>query len=156
MKYYNKNTIPIKETPTQLEILQYLNLFEKGIACKIELSGAPIRKGGKVVGIRKFKNDYFRTGISDIMFVKDGMTYFFEVKTPRKASEISNRYYNGKWDQYINLKSNERLKNQYEFLMAITSQGLRGGFVCCVEDVLKIIYDDSHKGFVYFPKLTLA
>ena len=133
-------------------IMQWLDVVQKGLVSKIELGGIPKVRHGKIVGIRNFRNKYYRKGMSDVLFIKNGITYFFEIKTPEVASELSKRYFSDKWNKYINLKSNERLKLQYEFLEMSIKHGARGGFVCCPEDVKIIIYDEDYWNKIYIPK----
>lgn len=139
------------EKAIQDRILEYLNLFEKGFVSKIEIGGMPVRVNKNIISLRPFRNRYHRRYMSDIYFLKEGVSFWFEVKRQKEGLKISEKFKND-WARWINLKSNTQINGQYNFLEEVIANGAYGGFVCCIEDVRDIIINrEYYRNKVFIP-----
>lgn len=128
----------VLEKHVQGLILDYLSNLG-GFVCKIELSGKPIYRGGKLQ-LMPFKNKYYRTGMSDILYFYKGSVFCFEVKEPSEHEKIK-KHFNRIADlSYQELpKYLRHYKAQYEFIESIKKQGGYGGFVSNLMEVKEIL-----------------
>jgi hypothetical protein len=124
------------EIQIERAILDWLTLLG-AFACKIHISGKPIRIGKKMI-MAPFSNPYHRKAMSDILVFYRGKTFAFEVKTIDEYKFIVRNFDkikgSGKASERIN-----HLRDQYQFLLSIRKQGGIGEFVCSISEVKEII-----------------
>lgn len=133
----------MKETEIEKEILIYLEeTYRNSKVMKINVGGKPIFKDGKMKLI-PFKSKYSPIGISDIIFIKDSIIYFFEVKTPQKMKFIKKNYarFKGESPKQFKQKEYERICSQVNFIESVKEVGARAFFVSSIDDVKNALKD---------------
>ena len=150
-----KKPLAILATESSIEktILEYLSLI--GLAVKINRGGRAIKSGDGLKLIPFHKNIYCNRNVNyhplitfkehkeikppDILFIREGITFFFEVKSFLELKKIST------WNQERSLLnrfkkySYQRLRRQHEFIATAIKHGCFGGFVSDVTHVQEIL-----------------
>jgi len=128
----------ILESDIEKQILEYLSF--KGSVFKMNNSGKPIYIDGKLTLI-PFGSKFNPDGISDIMFISKGKTYFFEVKKPEVKRHIEKFYSFYCTCDPKKLKDNNKktFVKQVQFIERVKKEGLVAGLVSSIEDVEKFL-----------------
>lgn len=134
-----KKPMKIIHTEQQIKsyILHYLDSLPDSFVCNIELSGRPVKTRSGHTILIPFKNKFYRTGMSDILFWKNGKSYAFEVKTPSELKWWLNKIKKNTID--LTKKKDRHFWEQTEFLQEINAAGGKGAFVSSVEMVKSMI-----------------
>ena len=105
----------------QKAICEYLDIRR---VCYFAIPNGGSRKGGAIEGAR-LKNEGVKSGVPDLFFVWEGMSYFLEVKRPKNGIIPRGRV----------------SKNQTEMMERLTSAGAECAVVYCVADVIEKFID---------------
>lgn len=132
-----------KEKPLEKIILDYLNRIPNSYTIKHELAGRPIKKGNYYILI-PFKNKFFRKGHSDVTFLFNKTSYYFEIKTPKELKWWINKYPSVKHLDPSTLKEKKDKKvkhflEQQIFINNVNSTGNYAEMVDSLEKVQKVI-----------------
>jgi hypothetical protein len=128
----------MKEKLIETQILNYLSTLG-GLALKLESKGRPIAtKTGFI--LLPIVSRFSPKGMSDILYIRQGISHFMEVKKPTEMKFIMNNY-----DRLIDgnfgptNKTYERYRNQIIFIEMAKQAGARAGFVSSIQDVQVIL-----------------
>jgi len=105
----------------QKAICEYLDIRR---VCYFAIPNGGSRKGGAIEGAR-LKNEGVKSGVPDLFFVWEGMSYFLEVKRPKNGIIPRGRV----------------SKNQTEMMDRLTDNGAECAVVYCVADVIDKFID---------------
>ena len=105
----------------QKAICEYLDIRR---VCYFAIPNGGSRKGGAIEGAR-LKNEGVKSGVPDLFFVWEGMSYFLEVKRPKNGIIPRGRV----------------SKNQTEMMEKLTDNGAECAVVYCVADVIEKFID---------------
>ena len=134
-KLIQKSFITEKDIETQ--ILEYLSY--KGTVYKMNFGGKPIQINGYMQMI-PFQSKYKPDGFSDVLFLCEGKSYFFEVKKPEIKKHIFLNYTFYSNCNPKNLKGNRKTyAEQVQFINRVKKEGFVAGFVSSIEDVKKFL-----------------
>ena len=126
----------MKETQIEEQILSFLQA-RGGLVLKIPSTGY---FDAKKKVFRKQVSKFVRRGISDIFYIENGKTYFFEVKSVKKHEYIKRHLDSIMASGGIGLnKDRKHIFEQGLFLFDVIGCDGHGGFVSSVDDVLGII-----------------
>lgn len=132
-----------EEGAIQQQILK--GLSDHGMAIKIEMSGRPVRDKKGNQRLIPFNNKFYRTGISDIMFISQGSVFFLEVKTPEagekiwKAREQGLKYFNPETCP----KSWRVVAKQFQFLYEASLNRAHCAFVSTVRMAMEFVFSPT-------------
>ena len=125
------------EKDIEKSILMFLERIPDSYVCKIDKGGKPVKKGNKTI-IIPFGGRYSVVGMSDIMFICQGKTYFFEVKTPETV-KYPRKHFDKLLVTHPDGHSRKVLIQQCRFIHSIRKAGAVGEFVASIEDVTTIL-----------------
>lgn len=153
------------ESEIELSILQFLSY--SGLALKINRGGKPIQTNNGFTLVPFAKNIFCKRQInfhpatvypqfrellpSDIVFLSEEGTFFFEVKNHDELKKIS------LWNQQGNLldkykkKSYQRIRKQHEFMATAVNNNCYCGFVSGIRHVQHILQNKPNQ--VYIPSV---
>lgn len=116
-------------------ILEFLSF--KGTVFKMNMGGKPlVLPNGHTIMV-PFKNIYSPIGISDILFLCKGKSYFFEVKKPSEKKHIEKfySYYSSIDPKRLLNKNKKTIAQQVQFINRMRKEEFTAGFVCSIEEV---------------------
>lgn len=139
----NQVLVP-SEKEIEKAIAKRLSYYQGGFVCVIELSGRPIRTPSGTVMI-PFQGEFYRKGMSDIIFLYKGKSFAFEVKTEKEYKWVV-KHRDRLRKSARNLLTKKRdihVREQIDFIEGFKHSGNYGDFVCNFEQVEKIILDST-------------
>ena len=142
---------PWREKEQENLALEYLSKI--GMAVKFNMSGKPVKTKDEIK-LAKFSNKYYGRGVLDIMFIKDGKVWFFDIKNPKTIKKYvliydnADRSRQGELSQYfakIDLRRKLQGKDrhpdscQWDFITDCVRQGVCAGWVEDVDTIKGVL-----------------